>query len=234
MPQIFFQSQSQGTPKLGQALSGEPAPASGLKLVLTPKSKSKTPAPLAGAALPCGVPRSAQRTGSSCKDGELAAAEQEEGGIEATQELDMPEEVLAAAVAAPALLASARKTPVGTAMAPINSALKSIRRSASRTPGTKVVIIEQATQTTPACNAGGSVSANKSVLKSATRGAQTTARLLSTVGMQTEGAEEDSSGEEAEQSQEREDSLEKAEGEEGGAGIAGLASACCPCRAWIV
>ena len=107
--------------------------------MLTPKSKGKTPAVEAGAASAAksAGPRSAAATGGRSRlsqagpsmapaafavdDGE---EEVEEEGLERTQEIELPQ-------------ASVRK-----AAGPVSA---SRRRSLSRTPGTKIVIIERGT-----------------------------------------------------------------------------------------
>jgi hypothetical protein len=110
----------------------------GLKLVLTPKSKGRTPAAEAGAASAAkSAPRSAAAAGgASAGRSRLSQAgpsmapaafqvegDEEEQELEQTQEIELPQ-------------ASARKA------APLSA---SRRRSLSRTPGTKIVIIERGT-----------------------------------------------------------------------------------------
>eukprot|EP00887_Chlorella_sp_A99_P007794 scaffold20.g7794.t1 len=174
-----------------QQASGE-----GLKVLLTPRSQARA-TPAGCVAAPASGARSAPRTGKS-RLSQAAPPRGEEEGLEATQEVVVPEELLAAA---------GWRTPAAAGA----SALKSSRRSASRTPGTKVVIIETATQTTPWPSSAKRGSRGAAPAASAPAGTQTTPRLLSTIGMQTSEAGEDSSGEEEGVEQPQEDSMEAEE-----------------------
>ena len=233
-PSRALQSFFQWSQQAGQA----PASASqeGLRVVLTPRSWAhQTPGPAAGG--PASAARSAPRTGRSRLSQAapaLAAAAAaipttevaEVWAVEATQLVVVPPELVSraggAAAAAdlggrtPATTAAGR-TPAAAPPAEAVSTRKSAHRSSSRTPGTKVLIIERSAQTTPRPP----VSAQKSAAAarvaaaavqttprppaslqwSARQGvalapaaAQTTPQVLSTIGMQTEGSEE--SGEE--------------------------------------
>ena len=208
----------------------------GLKLALTPKSKGRTLAAEAGAASAAkSAPRSAVAGGAIGGRSRLSQAgpsmapaafdvEEEEEGLERTQEIELPQGDASLAAAAQA---SARKS------APLSA---SRRRSLSRTPGTKIVIIERGTggRGTPASAARAAAGASAAkqqtqvgiarlpcCLHSCLRstelsgcrphplqfsshhpltdptspthlqaGCQTTPRLLSTITVQTEAAEE--------------------------------------------
>ncbi|PSC70702.1 Bromodomain adjacent to zinc finger domain 2A [Micractinium conductrix] len=164
-----------------------------LRVVLTPKSKSTTPAPGAsavGAGLASaahGSPaKSVPRTTGRSRLSQVSAAEQPTPGVAPSASahvVAVPEEADAdAEAAAPgsAVQASAKKR-LSTA---------SRRRSLLRTPGTKIVIVERATpgsaaKRTPAGKAG----------------SETPQRLLSTIGLHAEaddcgdGVEQERSGE---------------------------------------
>ncbi|EFN55790.1 hypothetical protein CHLNCDRAFT_57709 [Chlorella variabilis] len=152
----------------------------GLRVVLTPKSKGKTPgASTIGQAqdtAPASAAKSAPRTTGRSRLSQVgaslappsacaAASTQQDTGLEKTREVQVPEEVLLAVEAA--AQASARKQSA------------SRRRSLSRTPGTKIVIIEQ---TTPA-SARAASGAKRPTAEAA---CQATPRLLSTIAVQTE------------------------------------------------
>ena len=132
----------------------------GLKLVLTPKSKGRTSAAEAGAASAAkSAPRSAAAAGgASAGRSRLSQAgpsmapaafqvegDEEEQELERTQEIELPQ-------------ASARKA------APLSA---SCRRSLSRTPGTKIVIIERGTggRGTPASAARAAAGASAAKLQ---------------------------------------------------------------------
>ncbi len=118
-----------------------PGSRDGLRVTLTPKSaKAKTPAAAATqeaapASVAKSVPRTAGRSRLSQVGGAQPASEHEGAELERTQEVAVPAEVLEAAAA----VSSAKKQPPSA----------SRRRSLSRTPGTKIVIVERGTQTTP-------------------------------------------------------------------------------------
>lgn len=121
-----------------------PGAKDGLRVTLTPKSaKAKTPAaPGAQEAAPASAAKSVPRTAGRSRLSQVGGAEPGAAELERTQEVAVPAEVLEAA-AAPAV-SSAKKQPPSA----------SRRRSLSRTPGTKIVIVERGTQTTPKTTPG--------------------------------------------------------------------------------
>ena len=118
-----------------------PGATDSLRVTLTPKSaKAKTPAAAATqeaapASAAKSVPRTAGRSRLSQVGGAQPGNEQEDADLERTQEVAVLAEVLQAAAA----VSSAKKQPPSA----------SRRRSLSRTPGTKIVIVERGMQTTP-------------------------------------------------------------------------------------
>ncbi|KAI3437873.1 hypothetical protein D9Q98_000319 [Chlorella vulgaris] len=161
-----------------------PAAAAGaesLRVVLTPKSQGRTPTASAAGPASDSLPQSAAKSAgvAAALHNSDAGCSEADGGLEPTRVVVLASEVLAAAAAQ----VSAIKRPQSA----------SRRRSLSRTPGTKIVIIEQATQTTPASVQAASSARLASVGQA---NGHTSPRLQSTMAVRTEGVDD---GEDVEQ-----------------------------------